>query len=97
MITFFAATISVALALPVQAVPASAQEEKQPEQVEAKPVLINVVVDDPNREICKRTALAGSSIKKRVCATKAEWEALARHSRNTTRELKQTRGSFKGG
>lgn len=47
--------------------------------------------------VCKKTALAGSKFKKRLCATAEEWERLARHAEETTQELQRTRASKKGG
>lgn len=47
--------------------------------------------------ICKKTAMAGSKFKKELCATAEEWQRQAQHAANTTKELKRTRGSFKGG
>ena len=47
--------------------------------------------------ICRKTTVAGSKFKKRMCATQAEWDELARRSSEITRELQQNDGSTKGG
>lgn len=47
--------------------------------------------------ICKKTSVAGTRFKRRMCATQEEWDELARRSAETTRELKGNRGSTKGG
>jgi hypothetical protein len=38
-------------------------------------------------QICKRQAVTGSKFKQTICATKAEWEALADHNEAETRTL----------
>ncbi len=54
-------------------------------------------VASQDKVVCKRTAMAGSKVKKKVCATAEQWDALAEHSIRTTRELQRNRGSTKGG
>ena len=69
--------------------------------VQAAPVVTNVTPVEPqeakdsNERICKRTAVIGSRMKKRVCATRAEWDALAEESRYKAANL-QRRGQVPG-
>ena len=44
---------------------------------------------DPNETICRREAVAGSNFKRRVCATRAQWEATARASRDATETIQR--------
>ena len=48
--------------------------------------------DDDSKMICKRTAVIGSKFKKRICATKYEWEKLRERSRDTTAEFQRNKG-----
>ena len=47
--------------------------------------------------ICKRVTSPGTRFKERKCAKASDWAKQERHYVETTRELKQTRGTFKGG
>ena len=42
---------------------------------------------DPNRRVCKRQAIVGSNMKKRVCATAAVWEEEAARGRETAQKI----------
>jgi hypothetical protein len=44
-----------------------------------------VGVSDPNEMVCEQMTVVGSRLaKKRVCATRAEWEAKRREDRSQT-------------
>lgn len=51
--------------------------------------------EDDNERVCKRVAVIGSRMKKRVCATRGEWRALAEESRYKAANL-QRRGQVPG-
>lgn len=42
---------------------------------------------DPDEEICKREEQMGSTIPRNICATRAEWEAKSRASKDGTRDI----------
>ena len=42
---------------------------------------------DPDEEICKREEQMGSTIPKKICATRAAWEAKTRASQEGTRDI----------
>ncbi|MEM1052198.1 MAG: hypothetical protein AAGI28_08895 [Pseudomonadota bacterium] len=48
-------------------------------------------VSDDDKVICRRTAVTGSRFKKRICATRKEWESLRVRSRDAAQEM-QNRG-----
>lgn len=48
------------------------------------------VEEENNRVICRRTAIIGSNFKRRLCATREEWENLSQRSQETTRELQKS-------
>ncbi|MEM1196586.1 MAG: hypothetical protein AAGH57_10820 [Pseudomonadota bacterium] len=47
--------------------------------------------DRDDEIICRREAVVGSKFKKKICATRAEWQTLAERSRDTTQQF-QRRG-----
>lgn len=51
--------------------------------------------EDDNKRECRRVALIGTRMKKKVCATRKEWREMARQSRNTTEDI-QRRGQVPG-
>ena len=44
---------------------------------------------DDNERICKKMPLLGSRLKKRVCATRAEWRAAEEQSQELTHRLQR--------
>lgn len=48
-------------------------------------------VEDDNKVICRREAVVGSRFKKKVCATKAQWEEMYARNRETAQDM-QRRG-----
>ncbi|RIJ30981.1 hypothetical protein D1222_01550 [Henriciella algicola] len=42
---------------------------------------------DPDEEICKREEQMGSTIPRRICATRAEWAAKTQASKDGTRDI----------
>lgn len=48
-----------------------------------------------NERICRRVQVVGSRLKKRACATRKQWAAMAEESRNLTGDL-QRRGQAPG-
>jgi len=50
-------------------------------------------VDNPDRIVCKKIERLGSRLKKRkVCATKKEWDQAKTNSVNAVRQMQLTRG-----
>jgi hypothetical protein len=50
-------------------------------------------VDNPNRIVCKKIEKLGSRLKKRkVCATKKEWDMAKTNTVNAVRQMQLTRG-----
>jgi hypothetical protein len=45
--------------------------------------------ENPDEEICKREEQMGSTIPKRICATRAAWEAKRQASKNATEEYQR--------
>jgi hypothetical protein len=62
-----AAAVAMAASTPAAGAASVAPESAAPAATVAKP--------DKDRQICKTEALAGSRVPKKVCATKAEWDA----------------------
>lgn len=79
------ATLTATLLLGVQAAPVATQVA--PSGVES--------TEDDSERVCKRVAVIGSRMKKRVCATRGEWRALAEESRYKAANL-QRRGQVPG-
>lgn len=52
-------------------------------------------LDDGDKRVCRRIAVIGSRMKKKVCASKREWEEMEESSQNTTDDL-QRRGQIPG-
>ena len=51
-------------------------------------------VDNPNRIVCKKIEKLGSRLKKRkVCATKKEWDQAKSNTVNAVRQMQLTRGT----
>ena len=48
--------------------------------------------DDPNKRICRRQTPVGSTIEKRVCKTKAQWDAEAQAAHNQLEDLTSKNG-----
>ena len=42
------------------------------------------IAEDGSEEICKRTQVTGTRFKKKICATAAEWQAMADRARAQT-------------
>lgn len=84
----------VATALAAQA-PAAQEPAPQPGAAPAQTRADAPQTED--RMVCKRVSSPGTRFKERKCAKASEWAKQERHYVETTRELKQTRGSFKGG
>ncbi|MEO1731259.1 MAG: hypothetical protein AAFR64_11035 [Pseudomonadota bacterium] len=61
------------------------------EGAEGPPVDEKAQKDRDDEIICRRESVIGSKFKKRICATRKEWETLAQRSRDTTQEF-QNRG-----
>lgn len=70
---------------PAEDTAADASEAAATERAEPK--------KNPNKIICKRTKVVGSNLKKRICSTRAEWDALAQRGEDTTREMQRRRGN----
>lgn len=51
--------------------------------------------NDDNKRECRRVALIGTRMKKKVCATRKEWREQAERSRATTDDI-QRRGQAPG-
>ncbi|MEM1196587.1 MAG: hypothetical protein AAGH57_10825 [Pseudomonadota bacterium] len=99
--TPFLAVIALALqAAPETTEEAAAQKEQAQETDQSKttgpapadePVKEEAKKNDPDEIICRREAVVGSKFKKKICATRAEWQTLADRARDTTHEF-QRRG-----
>ena len=50
-----------------------------------------------DRLICRRTATVGSKFTKRMCATKAQWDELARTGSATARDMQRRGRGFEPG
>lgn len=46
-------------------------------------------VADPDKVICKRMTKLGTRVPSRVCATRAEWEAVQREAQRNTEDLQR--------
>jgi hypothetical protein len=56
-------------------------------QVSAKDESKNVVTDDSQEIECRRRAVTGSRLKKKICRTKAEWAAIDNKRRKKSDEF----------
>lgn len=50
---------------------------------------------DENKRVCRRVAVIGSRMKKKVCASRKEWDEMAESSRKSTENI-QRRGQVPG-
>ncbi|MFL0355583.1 hypothetical protein ACI5KX_03805 [Erythrobacter sp. GH1-10] len=75
-------TLLVSLLLAAQPQADDAEDARDTSQTSE--VAARKEVDDDDKIICRRTAVIGSKFKKRICATKEEWETLANQSRDAT-------------
>lgn len=69
----------------------TAEASEGTEGTEGPPVDEQAQKERDDEIICRREAVIGSKFKKRICATRKEWQTLAERSRDTTQEL-QNRG-----
>lgn len=80
------ATLLASLLLATSMQPADTPKEQAETKVAEKEA------EDDSKMICRRTAVTGSKFKKRICATKYEWEKLRERSQDTTREFQNNKG-----
>ena len=71
-----AAALLSAAALPAVAAPATNQDSIQAGQSGQSAQQQRTRVGDPNRRICVADRLSDSRIRRRICRTQAEWDAL---------------------
>ena len=69
---------------PAEKLAVSVYQDEPEEKAEAK--------DDDDKLICRREATVGSKFKKKICATKAEWETLRKESAEETRKMQRQKG-----
>ncbi len=84
--------ILAGLLLALQAQPATETNdspEEQPAPVTQAAAAVEPEVDEDDKIICRKTAVIGSRFKKRVCATKHEWETLRKRSRDNADEMQR--------
>jgi hypothetical protein len=84
------ATLTASLFFSIQAAPV--ETTATPAETEA--------ANDDNKRVCRRVALIGTRMKKKVCATRKEWRDMAEQSRKTTGDIQrngQSPGSGIGG
>jgi len=87
---FITATLTASLFFSIQS---------SPIETTATPPETEAASDDNKRE-CRRVALIGTRMKKKVCATRKEWREQAEQSRKTIEDLQrggQNAGSGIGG
>lgn len=88
-------TLLFPLLLATQAQPTETTKaaDEPPESVEAAevPPVEEVKKDRGDEIVCRRETVVGSKFKKKICATRAEWQSLAERGRDTTLEF-QRRG-----
>ena len=85
----FRYAIMASLLLAVPGSPAVAKDEATTE--ESKP--------DPNKVLCRREVPTGSVMAKKVCRTRAQWDAIAQASQedlNRTRDMERSRSTVAG-
>ena len=66
-----------------------------PVETQVAPAETQASAEDDNKRECRRVALIGTRMKKKVCATRKEWREMAEQSRETTGDL-QRRGQVPG-
>ncbi|MEM9310158.1 MAG: hypothetical protein AAGA34_01815 [Pseudomonadota bacterium] len=99
--TPFLAVIALALQAAPETTEEAAAQQAQAQETEQSettgpapaddPVKEEAKKNDPDEIICRREAVIGSKFKKKICATRAEWQTLADRSRDTTQQF-QRRG-----
>lgn len=91
--SILAASLAFSAQADVSAVPAMQKVAlADPSETQAKD---EEELDDANKRVCRRIAVIGSRMKKKVCASKREWEEMEESSQNTTDDL-QRRGQIPG-
>ena len=86
MKTLFAATLGAAVAFssPVYAQTAAQSSESV--------TVDSAAEDEGDKMVCKRKAVTGTRIKKRLCYTQAQWDRIERQSREMANEFKSLGG-----
>lgn len=51
---------------------------------------------EPEKKICRREAVVGSSIESRICKTKAQWDAEAERARTSSQSININRTDAPG-
>ncbi|KEO88530.1 hypothetical protein EH31_16355 [Erythrobacter longus] len=91
--SILAASLAFSAQADVSAVPAMQKVAlSDPSETQAKD---EEELDDANKRVCRRMPVIGSRMKKKVCASKKEWEEMSEASRNQTDDL-QRRGQAPG-
>ena len=83
----YAIVASLLVAVPVS--PASAKDENTAEPSKS----------DPNKVLCRREVPTGSVMAKKVCRTRAQWDAIAQASQddlNRARDMERSRATVAG-
>ncbi len=87
-----------ALLLAMQAQPDPGNDANNQAEAAATPAATEATADaasepDPDdKMICRRTAVIGSKFKKKICATKKQWQELSDRGSDTTREMQRRKG-----
>ncbi|MBV7266002.1 hypothetical protein [Erythrobacter ani] len=93
--------IGSALLVSLQAQAAPQTSEDEPKAVEASEVSANpteavdaepevtAAAAEEDEIICRRTRVVGSRFNKKLCGTKAQWEAMSDRSRDTAQEFQR--------
>lgn len=67
-----------------------------PAQVSVASSAAAPVVEDGDKQVCKRLTVAGSIRPTRVCATRSEWDAQTERDRENQEEFDRNRRSAEG-
>ncbi|MBD2840726.1 hypothetical protein [Erythrobacter rubeus] len=70
-----------------QAVEATAEDDALLGDANDEPAVAEAATDE-DKVICRRTRITGSRFNKKLCGTKAQWEAMSRRGKNATEELR---------
>lgn len=86
MKTLFAATLGAAVAI---SSPVYAQSSTQSTD---SVTVDSAAEDDGNKMVCKRKAVTGTRIKKRLCYTQDQWDRIEQQSREMANDIKSLGG-----
>lgn len=87
VIGFAAVTLAACATAPQTKTPETTMAEATPPAAEA--VATTEQQADASETICKRQTVVGSNFKKKICATRAEWDLAEKNAREATSAIQR--------